>query len=155
MNPPSLLTLWQRATARDPDLSLGAKSLALALSSYMNTTGACHPAVRTLAGHLGVEERSVQRYRAELVGVGYLDVKEGGGATASRYQAELPVTRVSPVTVETEGDDAAVTAPVTPLSPERSRERSTQRSNGREVDAYASTSLSVTDQERRGAGASP
>ena len=72
----------------DAEVPDGAKVLYAVLRRYSNSEGECWPSVATLAGRLGVSERTVKRYREALVDAGLLVVQpryDGHGQRSNLY----------------------------------------------------------------------
>jgi len=66
--------------------------LLLALADYANDQGECWPSVRTLAGRMGLCERTIYKLIARAVRAGYITVVPGGGkGRSNRYRLMLEV----------------------------------------------------------------
>ena len=70
---------------RDGSLSLGARLIYTMLLSYAWQEKRCFPGQARLAADLGVDERSVRRYLAELRESGYVDWKQRGLGKTNIY----------------------------------------------------------------------
>jgi hypothetical protein len=70
---------------RDGSLSLGARLIYTMLLSYAWQEKKCFPGQAKLATDLGVDERSVRRYLAELRESGYVDWKQRGLGKTNVY----------------------------------------------------------------------
>ncbi len=62
----------RRTVGRDTRLSLGARLLYTEYDDYARLHGSAWPKQATLAGHLGVSVRSIQRWTRELQAFGYI-----------------------------------------------------------------------------------
>jgi len=67
------------------NLSPGAKLTYGILCRFAGKDGACYPTSRTIAQHLGVSERHVKRYLAELVNRGYIERERGDRRGPNNY----------------------------------------------------------------------
>jgi hypothetical protein len=79
---------------RNHALSTGARLLYALLTSYAWQEGICFPDEKTLGADLGASERTVRRYREELVAAGLIVVKHRGQGKSNLYafptSAETP-----------------------------------------------------------------
>jgi hypothetical protein len=77
---------WKRAACRDPELSDGAKLLAVTLCDTFahHETGFCNPRVETIAEALGKSDRAIQRALAELRSGGWIAVRHLGRGKTSQ-----------------------------------------------------------------------
>ena len=70
---------WMDAVLEDPELTDGAKILAIRLALTTNLkTGLCFPSVETLAFQTNMDPRSIRGLRAQLVEKGWIRCEKGG-----------------------------------------------------------------------------
>ena len=131
---------WTLAVRDDPRLPSATKHLALALATFMDAGGYCHPGVATLAAAMSVDPRTVQRQLrddAPLRELGYLTISRGGGRSNTHgYQATLPDTaaesrpfeRGKGGSVALKGDTGALKGGTVPPELVRTRQRTRQLS---------------------------
>ena len=82
-------------------LSDRAKALLMVLAAYANAAHYCNPSVEKLGRSMGVQERVVQRARAELVAAGLIKFFPGGQGPKATNGYWLAVKGVSPDTLRT------------------------------------------------------
>ena len=70
---------WMDAVLEDPELTDGAKILAVRLALTTNLkTGLCYPSVKTLAAQTNMDPRGIRGLRAQLVEKGWIRCNSGG-----------------------------------------------------------------------------
>lgn len=90
----SRLALWRDAIGI-AELSLPAKAVGWALSTFMNRHGVCWPSIAVIAGRAGCSRRAAVAAVAELEHAGLLTVERGYGRSTSRYVADVQEVHVS------------------------------------------------------------
>lgn len=131
---------WKRAACRDPELSDGAKLLAVTLCDTFahHETGFCNPRVETIAEALGKSDRAIQRALAELREARWIDVRHGRGRG-----------KTSQIVFLNGGDPETFATPekVTPMA-----SRPTERTPEKVTEASPLSEKKVTAMARKGDG---
>ena len=76
---------------RNPDITVGAKTVYSLLLSYAWNNDCCFPGQETLADHAGISKRSVVTFMAELERVGLIEVQRRGLGKTNFYTINFSV----------------------------------------------------------------
>ena len=76
---------------RNPDITVGAKTVYSLLLSYAWNNDCCFPGQETLADHAGLSKRSVVTFMAELERVGLIEVQRRGLGKTNFYTVNFSV----------------------------------------------------------------